>query len=150
MERLPYIDEQARTVGASPERTWDALLAVGVTLGNGSGGSLARLLGVQPARMSGDWSADAPAGATVPGFAIEEARRPSRLALAGRHRFSRYALVFELEPIGDSSTRIRALTWAAFPDPHGRVYQALVIGSGAHRLVVGRLLREIEGRACWA
>jgi hypothetical protein len=150
MERLPYIDEQACTLGASPERTWAALLAVSGSFGKGDGGPLARLLGVQPARTSGDWSTEPAAGATLPGFAIEEARRPSRLALAGRHRFSRYALVFELEPIGDAWTRIRALTWAAFPGPHGRAYRALVIGTGAHRLVVRRLLRQIEGRACWA
>lgn len=147
MERLPYIDEQARTIGASPARTWAALLAVSGAFGKGGGGPLGRLLGVEPARMSGDWSAVPAVGATLPGFAIEEARRPSRLALAGRHRFSRYALVFELEPVGDAWTRIRALTWAAFPGAHGRAYRALVIGSGAHRLVVRRLLREIEGRA---
>ena len=78
---------------------------------------------------------------------MEEARPPSRLALAGRHRFSRYALVFELEATGPGRTCIRARTWAAFPGILGRVYRALVIGTGGHRIVVGRLLRRVERRA---
>jgi hypothetical protein len=150
MERLPYIDEHAKCVGATRERTWAALLAVGAELGRGANGPLARLTRLQSALRAGDWSGALQAGATVPGFAAEEARSPSRLALAGRHRFSRYALVFELEEAGADHTRIRAQTWAAFPGTLGRVYRALVIETGAHRMVVRRLLRQIEGRACLA
>jgi hypothetical protein len=84
------------------------------------------------------------------GFAVEQARSLWRLALAGRHRFSRYRLVFELEEAGRDRTRIRARTWAAFPGAPGRVYQALVIGTGAHRIVVRHLLRRIARRACSA
>jgi hypothetical protein len=82
MERLPYIDEHAKCVGATRERTWAALLAVGAELGRGANGPLARLTRLQPALRSGDWSGALQAGATVPGFAVEEARSPSRLALA--------------------------------------------------------------------
>jgi len=147
MERLPYIDEHVSTVDAGRERTWAALVAVGrAHLGGSAAGPAVRLLRVEPARASGDWS-EPQAGATLPGFAVEEARPPSRLALAGRHRFSRYALVFELEAAGADRTRIRAETRAAFPGALGRVYQALVIGTGGHRLVVRRLLGLIEERA---
>jgi hypothetical protein len=146
-ERLPYIDEHARTVDASPERTWAALVAVCAELGNGTTGPLGRLLGLDPRLSSGGWSGAPAAGDTIPGFAVEEARPPSRLALAGRHRFSRYALAFELEPAGPGRTRIRARSSAEFPGVHGRVYRALVIGTGGHRIAVRRLLRRIGARA---
>jgi hypothetical protein len=146
MERLPYIDEHSIYVGASPERAWAALMALGGTMQTPAG-PLASAMGLQPAAASGDWSAGAEAGATLPGFLVEQASPPSRLALRGRHRFSRYALVFELEDRGPGGTRVSARSWAAFPGLHGRCYRALVIGSGAHRVVVRRLLRSIERRA---
>jgi len=149
MERLPYIDEHVRYVGATRERTWAAVLAVGRAM-RGPAGPLRWLLGLEPAHASGDWSAGVQAGATLPGFVVEQARPPSRLALGGRHRFSHYALVFELEEAGPVGTRVRARSWGAFPGVHGHCYRALVVGSGAHRIVVRRLLRGIEARACSA
>jgi len=149
MKRLPYIDEHSTYVAATPERAWAALTAVGAGMA-GPAGPLGRLLRPQPAALSGNWSAGVQAGATLPGFAVEHASPPSRLRLAGRHRFSRYALLFELEDTGPERTRIRALTWAEFPGVHGRAYRALVIETGAHRMVVGRLLRRIGEWACSA
>jgi hypothetical protein len=116
----------------------------------GQAGPLEWLLRPQPAVASGDWNADVRVGATLPGFAVEHARPPSRLALGGRHRFSRYSLVFELEDAGLGRTRVRARSWAVFPGVLGRWYRALVVGTGAHRVVVRRLLRRIEARACSA
>jgi hypothetical protein len=149
MERLPYIDEHSTCVAATPDRAWTALMAVGREMGSPAG-PLGWLLGLQPALASGDWSGRGHAGATLPGFVVEQACPPSRLALRGRHRFSRYALVFELEDRGPDGTRVRARSWAAFPGIHGRSYRALVVGTGVHRLVVRRLLRGIERRACSA
>ena len=149
MERLPYIDEHSTCVGATPERTWAAVMAVGGAM-RGPAGPLGWLMGLQPALVSGDWRGGVEAGATLPGFVVEQACPPARLALSGRHRFSRYALVFELEDMSPDVTRIRARSWGAFPGVHGRTFRALVIGSGAHRMVVRRLLRRIEERACWA
>jgi hypothetical protein len=149
IERLPYIDEHSTCVGAPPERTWAALIAVGAGM-RGPAGPLGWLMRLEPALASGDWSRGVEAGATLPGFVVEQACPPSRLALVGRHRFSRYALVFELENRGPDGTRVRARSWGAFLGLHGRAYRALVIGSGAHRLVVRRLLRRIEERACSA
>jgi hypothetical protein len=146
MERLPYIDEHSTCVGATPGVTWAALMAVGGTM-RGPAGPLGWLMRLQPALASGDWSE---AGATLPGFQVVQAYPPSRVALAGRHRFWRYALVFELEDIGAEGTRVRARSWGCFPGVHGRSFRARVIGSGAHRVVVRRLLRHIEGRACSA
>ena len=140
MERLPFVDEHAARLTASPERTWDALVRV-VRSDLSGGGLLARALGARPGARSGDWSGD-PTGATLPGFAVAEAGRPTRLELRGRHRFSSYALVFLI----DGET-VRAQTWAAFPGLQGRVYRALVIGTRAHRLLVRRLLRHVAATA---
>lgn len=136
MERLPFIDEHAARVRASPERTWDALVRV-LRSDLSGGGLLARVLSARPRARSGDWSGDL-TGATLPGFAVAEAQRPARLELRGQHRFSSYALVFLID--GD---RVRAQTYAAFPGLHGRAYRALVIGTRAHRVIVRRLLRRI-------
>ena len=81
---------------------------------------------------------------TVPtGFVLDDATPPERLALKGRHPFSVYKLVFELADEGCGHTRLSALTWAAFPGVAGKVYRALVIGSGGHRIVVRRMLKRI-------
>ena len=121
MERLPYIDEHAITVAANREDTWSALLRV--------------------------MCRDPHDTTSVPtGFVLDEARRPERFALKGRHPFAAYRLVFELDP-ESGGTRVRAQTWAAFPGMHGRAYRALVIGTGAHRVMVGRMLRRIAAEA---
>lgn len=121
MEQLPYIDEHAISVPASAADTWTALL---------------RKTCRDPADPT-----------TVPvGFTLEEATPPSRLALKGRHLFARYRLVFELDPDGDR-VWLRALTFAAFPGLRGKLYRALVIGSGGHRVVVRQMLRRIAAAA---
>ncbi|WP_216914749.1 hypothetical protein [Nocardia noduli] len=122
MERLSYIDEHARTVDANRDRTWKALLKV---------------------------VCDDPGDPrTVPtGFVLDSAEEPSRLALSGEHWFSRYALIFELDDEGPTTTRLRATTLAEFPGISGRIYRALVIGTGGHRVVVRRMLRRIADAA---
>lgn len=118
MERLPYIDEHAITIDATAAETWSALLAV-----------MCR----DPADPT-----------TVPfGFALDEASPPRRFVLKGRHPFAVYRWVFELDDLGPRRTRVRSQTWAAFPGLHGKVYRALVIGSGGHRVVVRLMLRRI-------
>jgi hypothetical protein len=131
MERLPYIDEHAITVDANREETWSALL---------------RVMCRDPHDPS-----------TVPtGFVLDEARAPERFALKGRHPFAVYRLVFELDPeLGPAPgaparTRVRALTWAAFPGMHGKVYRALVIGTGGHRVAVRSMLTRLKNTAAAA
>jgi hypothetical protein len=145
MERLPYIDDIAITVAAGSAQTWTALRSV---LRSELAGAtpLIRVLGGTPARAAGDWSGDL-RGAALPGFAVAEVVPDQRLELIGRHRFARYALTFELEDAGPETTRLHALTHAAFPGIRGTLYRALVIGSGAHAIVVRRLLRRIATRA---
>jgi len=122
MERLPYIDEHAISVHADRAETWSALL---------------RIMWRDPSDPS-----------TVPaGFALDKATPPERLALKGRHPFSVYKLVFELAEDGPKRTRLRALTWADFPGIKGRVYRALVIGTGGHHVVVRLMLMRIAAAA---
>jgi hypothetical protein len=122
MERLPYIDEHAITVDTNRGETWSALL---------------RVMCRDPHDPS-----------TVPiGFVLDEACEPERFALKGRHLFAVYRWVFELDAEAAGRTRVRAITWAAFPGVHGRIYRALVIGTGAHRVVVRRTLKRIAAAA---
>lgn len=121
IKRLHYIDEHAITVPADPASTWAALL---------------RVMCREPADPT-----------TVPfGFVLDAATPPECFALKGRHWFSVYKLVFELTEDDRDGTRVAAQTWAAFPGVRGKIYRALVIGSGGHRIVVRRMLRNIAAQ----
>lgn len=123
MERLPYIDEHVISVQADREATWSALL-----------------------RM---WCRDPadPASVRSPFFWLDEATPRLRLALDGEHPFAVYKLVFELADDGAHRTRLTAVTWSEFPGLHGKAYRALVIGTGAHRVAVRRMLNRIAAEA---
>lgn len=122
MERLPYIDEHAISVDTDPATAYAAVVA-----------HLCR---------------DPEDPTTVPfGFVLDTAEPGQEFALKGRHWFSVYRLVFVLVPAGSARTRVVAETWAAFPGVKGRAYKALVIGSGAHRIVVRRMLKRIASLA---
>ncbi len=147
MEDLPYVDEHSTQIGATREQAWEALVSVLRTDLGEMSGPLARLLGLVPAQWHGDWRETLHPGDAMPGFEVEQALAPERLVLRGRHRFSRYALVLKLNANDGAGCTLRAQTWAAFPGLTGRAYRALVIGTGAHRLVVRRLLRRANRRA---
>jgi hypothetical protein len=148
MEQLPYIDEHSTEIQAAPDRVWAALVSVLRTdLGRIAPKALKGLLRVEPSQWQGDWRGALSPGDALPAFAVVESDPPRRLALHGQHRFSRYALIFELDQGAAGNCSLRAQTWAEFPGPSGRVYRALVIGTRAHRLVVWRLLRNVGRRA---
>jgi hypothetical protein len=129
---LPYIDEHAIAIAAPRERVWTVLERyVASSLRTVERSPLARVLGTEPRA----------------GFAVAERLPAERLSLAGRHRFSRYALVFELADAADGATRLRALSYATFPGVHGGVYRLLVIGTRFHVLATRHLLRSIGRRA---
>lgn len=122
MERLPYIDEHAITVDANRADTWSALL---------------RVLCRDPHDPS-----------SVPrGFVLDEARPPERFVCKGRHPFAVYRWVFELDGESEDRTRVRSATWADFPGVHGKIYRALVIGTGGHRIAVRWTLKRIAAAA---
>jgi hypothetical protein len=143
--QLPHVDEHSVEVAASPEASWNALLrVVERSFGGGATPTVSRLLGCAETEASGP--RPLAEGSTVPGFRIAEARRAEELALAGRHRFSDYALIFRLDRQGDD-TLLRAETRAEFPGLRGSVYRALVIRTKGHVLVTRRLLGAAKRRA---
>ncbi len=137
---IPLVDEHALLIAASPAAVWDALtthLAGWNTSGNTA---YARLTGASPQRATGAFPLP---GSSLPGFGVSDADPPHRLVLVGEHRFSTYVLEFLLESEA-GNTLIRARSHAEFPGVLGRAYRAVVIGSGAHRMVVRRLLRSVR------
>jgi len=135
MEALPHIDEHVVETHGPRDAMWTSLLR---TLRRTMGGSatFARLLGCQPAQLSADF--DGAVGQTLPGFRVVEAEPGHHLTLEGQHRFSRYRLTFELD-----ADHLRARTDAVFPGALGRLYRAAVIGTGGHKLITRRMLRQI-------
>ena len=129
MSELPFVDVHSIRVAAPAEVVWSALESyVGTSLHRAERHPLTWILGTQPRA----------------GFRIEDRTPPALLALAGRHRFSQYRLVFELTGTAEATTELRATTYAAFPGLHGRLYRALVIGTRGHVLGVKQMLRSVE------
>ena len=145
LERLPAIDEHGTLVLAPVEQTWSALLSVAAGSFSGRAAErVAAVLGCTPADASGPLDER---GSTVPGFIVVRVVEPAVLALQGEHRFSRYGLVFRLEPTKDENTLLRAESRAEFPGLKGRAYKTLVIGTRGHVLAVNRILRAVRRRA---
>ena len=145
LENLPHVDEHAVDVAAPERSAWEAVLTtVRATFGRTGPRRTAALLGCEPRTTTG-WERPG-AGSTVPGFRVVSAEPPRLLVVAGRHRFSRYGIVFRVEP-APGGCRVRAETRAVFPGPHGALYRLAVIGSGAHVLATRRLLGQVARRA---
>lgn len=144
-DALPFLDEHGVEVAAPPEVVWDSLCRV-------AEGSFSSALAARFSRWVGceETTASGPRplaeGSTVPGFVVARAEPGSELALAGRHRYSEYALVFRLTRSG-AETRLRAETRARFPGSAGRLYRAAVIDTRGHVLVTMRLLTAAKRRA---
>lgn len=126
MSSLPFVDEHVIHTKASAEKRRAAIAKVAHAMARRAA----------PRAFAALWHLE-----PVSGFAVEE-ETPERVTLVGRHRFSRYELAFEID--GDT---VRARTSAEFPGVAGRLYRALVIGSGGHRLAVRSMLRKIRRRA---
>ena len=144
--QLPSLDEHSTVIAAGIDDVWPALIE---TLDRSF--SRAGAAGYAKAVGSADRAASGPrplsVGSTLPGFRVVAAVPGSELALAGRHRFSSYALIFRLEPLGSDRSRLRAESRAAFPGWTGGVYRLLVVRTGGHVVVVRRLLSTIGRRS---
>jgi hypothetical protein len=142
---LPFLDEHEVVIAADVSATWESLVqAVDSAFSNRRAAVYAGLVGCEPAVASGRPLA---AGSTMPGFRVASAVPGEELRLAGRHRFSAYALTFRVEGVGDGRSRLRAESRAAFPGCVGGTYHALVVRSGAHAALTRRLLATIRDRA---
>lgn len=149
---LPFIDSHSIAVIAAPERAWDETARLMrcweqellPRFAAGAVPRFARLLRCPYVNSPGP-GAEMPAA--IVGFRVVEAERPSRIVLAGEHRFSRYVLCFEVDVTADAGCDVRAETRASFPGRLGSSYRVAVIGSGAHIRVVGRMLSLIKVRA---
>ena len=147
-EALPCIDEHVARIDAPAARVWAALVT---TMGKMAPPQLPRPLAAawglaQPTRV-GEWTTQAAIGDTIPGFAVAECEPGRLLTLRGSHRFSRYELRFELDARDPRTVEVHATTSAAFPGGLGKMYRALVIGTGGHRIAVRRMLASVARRA---
>lgn len=132
------IDKHRASIDASPDEVWAAL---GAAMRRLTSAGLTALIAPARARAKSD---PLVVGASIPGFTVTEATRPARVVLSGRHRFAAYSLAFTVLDRGPGSgSRLIAATYAQFPGVAGRLYRAAVVDSGAHRIVMRRLLRRI-------
>lgn len=137
---LPFVDRHCIDVAAPAGDTWAALAHVLARSFGGRGSSwFAGALGCTDTAVAGS---PLSAGSTLPGFRVGQGQPERFVALVGRHRFSRYALIFEL-----GNEALCATTRAEFPGMHGRAYRGVVIGTGGHVVVVRRILRAVKRRA---
>lgn len=142
---LPWVDEHATELDATPAVVWPALLRTVERMASGwTGPAYARAVGCADAEPGGPRPLEV--GSTVPGFHVAELIPERLLVLRGSHHFSAYALAFRLEPLGGVRTRLLAETRAEFPGLKGRAYRALVIGTRMHVLAVRRLLGAVARR----
>lgn len=142
---LPILDEHVVDVEAPVAHVWRELRGgLAAAFDRPRGRRLAAWLACR--EMRADRPFDGRVGATVPGFRVARVEPPRELALEGRHRFARYQLAFRIEPRGEGSL-LRAETRARFPGVRGRIYRALVVASGGHRIVIRRILRGLARRA---
>lgn len=129
---LPYIDEHTLRIDAPRNRVWSALQRyVEAMLRDNERNPLLVPLGLQPRA----------------GFEVAERVESQRLELAGKHRFSRYRLVFELTDDQAGATRVHAHSYAAFPGLRGGIYRAMVIGTRMYVVATNYLLRGIRAAA---
>ncbi|MBS1844743.1 MAG: hypothetical protein JST53_10035 [Actinobacteria bacterium] len=142
---LPWVDEHAIELDGTPAVVWPALLRTveAMTAGRGAP-AYARAVGCADTEAGGPRPLEV--GSTVPGFHVAGLTRERLLVLRGSHRFSEYALVFRLEPLGGVRTRLIAETRAEFPGVRGRAYRALVIGTRLHVIAVRRMQRGVARR----
>jgi hypothetical protein len=127
---LAFVDDHRVHVSAPVEQTWDAV------------SKLARRLAERPAprAFAALWRLEPPSGFAITSSSSE------RIVLVGHHRFARYELAFELRPT-DDGVEVCGRTSAEFPGAAGRLYRALVIGSGGHGVAVRAMLRQIRRAA---
>ncbi|HYI79798.1 MAG TPA: hypothetical protein VEW67_02955, partial [Thermoleophilaceae bacterium] len=127
LEELPSIDEHGTLVHAPVDVTWQALLSV--IPRSFAGRASERFVSTLGCTHTEEEGPVDRIGSTIPGFMVARVIEPAVLALEGEHRFSRYGLIFRLEPTKDDRTLLRAESRAEFPGFKGTLYRGLVVGT---------------------
>jgi hypothetical protein len=131
LDDLPMIDEHSIDVEAQPDAVFHAVRR-----------RFARVLtGPVGAAFSRLWGCDPPNA-----FEVVEEDQPRLIVVAGRHRFSRYGIIFRITPTA-SGSRLSAESRAEFPGVSGQLYKTAVIGTRGHVVATQALLRHIAKRA---
>lgn len=145
LELLPPIDEHYIDVDAPAEVTWEALFP---TLERSFDSSFSRRYSryVEAGETTSRGDLHHPGG-TLPGFCVTRSIAPVMLALAGCHRYAKYAVVFRIDLLPGQRSCVRIETRAEFLGRRGRLYRFGVIGTRLHVIVVNRMLRAIKRRA---
>ena len=142
---LPCIDEHEISLNVPAPVAWTAVVAVFGRLTTRPAWRLfAKAVRCKPDHAVGT---AVTAGDAVPGFLVARCEAPTEWALEGEHLFSRYALTFRIAPVDSGHCRVAAHSSAEFPGLHGKIYRAMVIGSGGHAIGVRRILRSIKTEA---
>ncbi len=143
---LPFLDAWSIDIEASPRVVWDTILAA--VPGAGPSPVLrgwACVWGAEPSASNG--LASHVLGAERPGFTVCEVVPPGTYALAGRHRFARYQVVFRIDKLEVGRSRLTAETFATFPGRAGRLYRMFVMDARLHALVMWSMVRRLRRRA---
>ncbi len=143
---LPFLDQHETLAAASADEVFDAAVRVFYRrLNSPVARAYAWLVRAEPRRPTGD--SGFAVGDVFAAFRVDECERPSRVVLAGRHRFAMYRLTFTCVAHGAGATRVAIRTDAAFPGVLGSLYRLVVIRSGGHVVVTRQLLRSIARSA---
>jgi hypothetical protein len=143
---LPFVDAWSVDIEAPPRVVWAAVLAAAPDARPGlARRAFAFLCGASPAASNG--LASHVLGAERPGFAVCEVVPQVTYALAGRHRFAMYQLVFRIDQRGLGQSRLTAETFATFPGPSGRLYRMFLMDAKLHALVMWSMVHRIRRRA---
>ena len=143
---LPFVDAWSIDIDAPPRVAWEALL--GGMMGSRDTlvrRALALVLDTDPAASNG--LAPHVIGAERAGFTVCEVVPPVTYALAGRHRFARYQLVFRVSQREPAGSRLTAETYASFPGTGGGLYRLLLMDAKSHALVMWIMMRVLRRRA---
>jgi hypothetical protein len=142
---LPCIDEHEISLNVPAPVAWNAVVAVfGRLTTRPAWRVFSKAVRCKPDHAVGT---AVTAGDAVPGFLVARSEAPTEWALEGEHLFSRYGLTFRIAPVDSGHCRVAAHSSAEFPGLHGKIYRAMVIGSGGHAIGVRRILRSIKTEA---
>jgi hypothetical protein len=144
--KLPRLDLHEVVIAAGAAEVYAALLAsVARAFESAISRAAARAVGCEERAPGGPRPLEV--GSRIAGFRVSAAVAGRELALTGRHRFSEYTLVFEIEAVDEDRVRLSAETRAAFPGLAARLYRAALIASRVHAVSVRALLAAVRRRA---